>query len=315
MADIAHRRPPSRDRDRRHRSRRRRRAGFDRLPQVTENLTAWLNRLRERGPWKPERITANVQNVADIEGADLDGDGDPDLATAGNGGAIYWLNLLPPQEARCPAAGIASARPARRTSHLPISTATAISTRWSPAKNGIVWRRTCRGSRGKPRTSPRARRRAGASMRSLASFCGGQCDQADIDGDGDPDVPAAAPEEGDLACSANPRRAGASWEQVAITDTAKGASQLAAADFDQDGDLDFAASFTEDDAPDLGESRHHRRQGGARRLGRSLVDAQAHGLKTLHAADFDGRASGSRHAVIDPQSGPMAGSSGGTTRC
>ena len=103
---------------------------------------------------------------------------------------------------------------------------------------------------------------------------------ADVDGDGDPDVLAAAANDDKVAWYENDGASASPWVEHAIASSVNGAASVHAADFDLDGDLDVVAAALVDD-----EIYLYVNQGGT--WSEQLVASDVKNVHTAIFADVD----------------------------
>ncbi len=107
---------------------------------------------------------------------------------------------------------------------------------------------------------------------------------ADLDGDGDQDVLSASSADDKIAWYENLDGDGEFGDQIVITKAARGATDVVAADFDGDGDIDVASSSTFDDKIAWYENLDGEGSFGEQRVITTSADLAI----AVHAADIDG---------------------------
>lgn len=262
------------------------------LARDTGTLTWWENALGDGSEWAWHNIAEGLAPPTGLSTADLDGDGDADLAVASaeEGTITWWSNRRgdPTEWHRrnvvqdFPGASALRAADIDRDGDLDLVAA-------SETYNQIAWFANVVGTG------------EAWEQRSIDQDAPGVRDAAtaDLDGDGDPDVVAATQGQIGIWAWLNTAGDGSSWQRIEVDDETPDAISVCCADFDADGDLDIAGAV-----PNSVFWCENLEGDGANWALRSGANSFAGGRK-LRAADLDGDglqdlllAAGSPHSAV-----------------
>ncbi len=202
-----------------------------------DNQVAWYENLDGQGHYGPERrITSSARRVQSVLAANLDGDGDMDIASAS-----YADNKIAWYENRDSAGAFGPQQVVTNRISGPVDVHAAdldgdgdLDLLSASASDGIVaWYENLDG------------RGNFGSIDILTRFAIGAewVTTADLDGDGDADVLSASYVDGKVAWYENTGDPGRRFASARTIDQGKGATAVEAVDIDGDGDLDLVATL------------------------------------------------------------------------
>ncbi len=202
-------------------------------------LVWWRNRDGKGLDWERKSLTENFPGANAVEAADLDADGDLDVAGAAYepGNEVSWWENVRGDGSEwvvhTVALGVERARSVRavdmnrdgRPELLVAALGSGLVWWERPAQAGELWKKH------------EVARPAGG----VAGVWGG-----DLDRDGDPDIVAALPDQG-VTWWENVRGDGLEWKERSVVTPFEGAEEVRVGDLDADGDLDIVAAASRAD--------------------------------------------------------------------
>jgi hypothetical protein len=216
-----------------------------------DGSVAWHENLDGRaGRWRSHRITADAQGVRAVAVADLDGDGDVDVAVAAfSAERLVWFQNAAGDGTTWTERGIGAgaqglsalaAGDLDRDGDVDLIAA-------SEAEGRIAWFENRRVHRSPSFADGRLLPAAVRAARDV--------ELADLDGDGDLDVLSASYDDDRIAWYENAQGDATRWQVHGVTAAANGASGVAVADLDRDGDLDLVSASDLDNEVSWYENR------------------------------------------------------------
>ena len=242
-----------------------------------DSKIAWYENTNGAGAFGAEQVLSpSARGARAVVAADINGDGDLDLAAAlysGNGIAWYENEGAgyygPQQVVTTDANGAYSVFAADLDRDGDMDLASA-----SENDNKIAWYENLYGNG------------TFGPQRVVSASAGGARSvfAADIDNDGDMDLASASVNDGKIAWYENTDGNGTFGSQQVVTTIAPGASSVFAADIDGDGDMDLASASVGDDKIAWYENLYGNGTFGPQRV----VSTSAAGARSVFAADIDG---------------------------
>ncbi|KNC55803.1 fibronectin type III domain-containing protein [Thecamonas trahens ATCC 50062] len=248
-------------------------------PGAYDGTIAWYKNTDGARRFGSQRVVSTAAYRArSVIAADIDGDGDLDLASASSGrnDKIAWYENTdgagtfgPQQVVSTTALGASCVIAADMDGDGDLDLASA-----SAGDNKIAWYENTDGA-----GSFEPQQVVSTAARGAASVIA-----ADMDGDGDLDLASASRIDNKIAWYENTDGAGSFGPQQVVSTAARGASSVIAADMDGDGDLDLASVSWGDDKIALYENTDAAGSFGPQQV----VSTAADGARFVIAADMDG---------------------------
>jgi uncharacterized repeat protein (TIGR01451 family) len=249
---------------------------------AVDDVAWWENTAGDGSAWTKHTINDSFGGASRVAAADLDGDGDLDLLGAAYGvdDIAWWENETIHRSAAFPAVGQVTVAgnagaPLRATAADVDGDGDLDLLAAAYGGDAVAWWE----NDGTPAGSGWTEYTVDASFDGARDVTG-----ADIDGDGDLDLFAAAEVADDIAWWENTAGDGSTWIKTAIDETFDGASSVAAADVDGDGDLDLLAAAEVADDIAWWENT----AGDGSTWTKTIIDGSFDRASSIAAADVDG---------------------------
>jgi hypothetical protein len=242
-----------------------------------DDRVAWYENVAgDASRWTAHTVTTAANGADAVVAADLDGDGDLDLASASDlDNEVTWYENRGGKVAAWPQHAVTTAVPgARSVVGADIDgdgDLDAVSA--SPNADRIVWYENRAGS-GLEWTEHDVAQGANGAYSVWAG---------DVDGDGDADVVSASSIDDRILLHRNLDGHGLRWSTQVISSQASGASSVTAADIDGDGDLDVLSASDFD-----AKIAWYENLDGGQHWRERVISTSANGATSVIAADIDG---------------------------